>query len=129
MRTDGGGQWLPALPANASGAAKWLVTQPKLEAEEEEEAEAEGAGASVRHVLGDARHVLEGEAYFYSQQDFNFFYYPFDKQVRDRVRVRVRVRVRFRVRFNLSYYPFDKQVLKHGSEYVAGSTRSFSDYP
>ena len=87
MRTDGGGQWLPALPANASGAAKWLVTQPKLEAEEEEEAEAEGAGASVRHVLGDAysggvRHVLEGEAYFYSQQDFNFFYYPFDKQVR-----------------------------------------------
>ena len=79
-----------------------MVTQPKLEAEEEEEAEAEaeGAGASVRHVLGDARHVLEGEAYFYSQQDFNFF-----------------------------YYPFDKQVLKHGSEYVAGSTRSFSYYP
>ena len=105
MRNDGGGQWLPALPANASGAAKWLVTQPKMEAEEEEEAEAEGAGASVRHVLGDAysggvRHVLEGEAYFYSQQDFNFF-----------------------------YYPFDKQVLKHGSKYVAGSTRSFSYYP
>ena len=72
VRTDGGGQWLPALPANASSAAaKWLVTRPKKEGEGEAEAE---AGASVRHVL-------EGEAYFYSQQDFNFFYYPFDKQV------------------------------------------------
>ena len=68
VRTDGGGQWLPALPANASSAA-WLVTRPKKEGEAGAE-----AGASVRHVL-------EGEAYFYSQQDFNFFYYPFDKQV------------------------------------------------